>query len=142
MVDKNPLKVRKIIKMKKTDKEKMHNDIKKHGEQLNNIFHTEFGPVELCKKLFRIENKVHTWSEYYCNGNINMEQWESTQNRALKQLDKILNFKVKNIPVFINGDPRGYALKIDDEYVRENNLEVHRDWGGYGILAPDFTPDK
>ena len=42
------------------------------------------------------------------------------------------------VPVFVNRDPRGYALKIEDEYVRANGLQIHRDWGGYGILAPEI----
>lgn len=51
------------------------------------------------------------------------------------------------VPVFINRDPRGYALKIDDEWLRkmrDNPNTVHlasieRDWGGYGIIAPEIT---
>lgn len=42
------------------------------------------------------------------------------------------------VPVFINRDPRGYALKIDDGWMREHNAELHRDWGGYGIIAPEI----
>ena len=30
------------------------------------------------------------------------------------------------------------AKKIDDEYLKNNNFNIHRDWGGYGIIAPDF----
>ena len=47
-----------------------------------------------------------------------------------------------NLPkeaIKINTDPRGYALKIEDSYVKEQKLDIHRDWGGYGILAPDFS---
>jgi hypothetical protein len=47
----------------------------------------------------------------------------------------------KQVPMFINRDPRGYSLKIDDEYCREHKLNIHQDWGGYGIIAPDFTPN-
>jgi hypothetical protein len=43
--------------------------------------------------------------------------------------------------IFANGDPRGYALKIRSEYVKNNNLDIHRDWGGYGIIAPDLRED-
>ena len=43
------------------------------------------------------------------------------------------------VPIFLNGDPRGYALKIPDDYVRDNDLNIHRDWGGYGIIAPDLA---
>lgn len=41
--------------------------------------------------------------------------------------------------VFVNLDPRGYALKIDDEYMRAHNLKLHTDMGGYGILAPEIN---
>jgi hypothetical protein len=83
------------------------------------------------------------------------------------------------VPVFLNGDPRGYALKIRDEWMhkaqtlrrdgepvytgpdpetwihrnhsfsvahalehegyRLEPVQLHRDWGGYGILAPDLS---
>jgi len=43
------------------------------------------------------------------------------------------------VPVFINRDPRGYALKINDDWMRATDCRLHRDWGGYGIIAPDLT---
>ena len=43
------------------------------------------------------------------------------------------------VPVFINRDPRGHALKIDDTYMREHSLHLVTDWGGYGILAPEIN---
>jgi hypothetical protein len=39
---------------------------------------------------------------------------------------------------FINLDPRGYALKIDNTKV-SLPMGINTDWGGYGILAPDFS---
>lgn len=47
------------------------------------------------------------------------------------------------IPVFINLDPRGYALKIDDEWMRANQGKwgddnLTTDWGGYGLIAPEI----
>lgn len=45
---------------------------------------------------------------------------------------------------FINSDPRGYALKIDDASpMREQLLTIgmQRDMGGYFILSPDITGD-
>ena len=41
--------------------------------------------------------------------------------------------------IFLNTDPRGYALKIPDEIVKKNNLIIHQDWGEFGILAPDLN---
>lgn len=47
------------------------------------------------------------------------------------------------VPVFLNGDPRGYSLKIEDNWMRERqNLRLHRDWGGYGIIAPDLREQE
>ena len=51
----------------------------------------------------------------------------------------MLNFRNLKIPCFINGDCRGYALKIKDQYVRENNLKIQTDFGGYGLIAPDLS---
>lgn len=49
------------------------------------------------------------------------------------------------VPVFINRDPRGYALKIKSEYMAGAGwiaqLALMRDWGGYGIIAPEITGD-
>ena len=41
--------------------------------------------------------------------------------------------------IFLNTDPRGYALKIPDDIVKKNNLIIHQDWGEFGILAPDLN---
>lgn len=53
----------------------------------------------------------------------------------------VIDFKaIRNrrplVPIFINRDPRGYQLKIDDAYAA--GLVIHKDWGGYGIIAPDI----
>jgi hypothetical protein len=96
------------------------------------------GPVALAKQVHRIEVRAHRLAEEYCNGIIDETQDAKNEASILKALDNILNFKAQGIPVFVNGDPRGYALKIADEYVKAHNLEIHRDWGGYGILAPEF----
>lgn len=42
------------------------------------------------------------------------------------------------VPIFVNRDPRGYALKIDDAWMREHRPGLHQDWGGYGIIAPEI----
>ena len=124
--------------MIKTQKAKMMDQIHQHGENLNAIFHTNLEPIQLAKKVHSIEVKAHRLSEDYCNGLIESDDWEDVTEKILIRLDKVLNFRTQHIPVFVNGDPRGYALKIDDEYVRAHSLKIHRDMGGYGILAPEF----
>lgn len=121
---------------------KMIDRIIKHGENLNNIFNTKIDPIKLCKQLRRLEIKGSKISEDYCNGYIdNIEKWENLKDDILNKVNKILNFSCMNIPVFLNSDPRGYCLKIDDEYIRNNNIKIHTDFGGYGIIAPDLTEE-
>ena len=128
--------------MKASEKIEMYRQIENHGRKIINIFNlaADIGPVDICKKLRRIENKAANISLDHCNGVIDTDQRDRADKLIVKRLDKILNFTAQDIPVFINGDPRGYTLKIDDQYIRENNIEIMTDWGGYGILAPDFTP--
>ncbi len=125
-------------------KERMAEAIKKHGEDLNRIFKTDLDPVTLCKKLRRLELQANE---------LTTDEANTGADHSAK-LDIIL-YKVRNLlytdgpgkeyntalydSIFINGDPRGYALKIDDQYVRDANLTIYRDWGGYGILAPDLS---
>lgn len=46
---------------------------------------------------------------------------------------------------FVNGDPRGHALKIDNDDPQGRELieavRLHRDMGGYGILSPEIDGD-
>jgi len=62
---------------------------------------------------------------------------------ACEGTGRMIDFKALRavVPVRLNRDPRGYALKIDDAWMREHNVALHRDWGGYGIIAPDLTED-
>jgi len=125
-------------------KQRMNEEILNHGLKLKKIFDLqEIGPVTLCKKLHRLEGKAHRMATDYCNGLIETEDYmEKKEKSTLKSLDKILGFTIKGIPCIINSDPRGYALKIDDEYVRNHNLDIYKDWGGYGILAPEFNGSR
>jgi hypothetical protein len=121
-------------------KTRMNGRIEKHGADLNRIFNLNSEPIATAKMLHRFEFKAHQLATDYCNGErgIDSETWEPAADKILDALDKKINFRAQSIPVILNGDARGYALKIDDDYTRANNLEIHRDWGGFGILAPEF----
>ena len=116
--------------------------IRKHGQQLLAIFPhaTEREPLELCRRLRRLESEASRYALRMCNG----PEWESEEaqenakERILDKVDKILGFRAQKVPVFLNGDPRGYSLKINDEWMRQHNATLHRDWGGYGIIAPEI----
>ena len=121
-----------------TNKKEMYQQIEKHGENLKVIFNlsNDVDPVKLCKQLFRLEKKAHRLAEDDYNGlDVSAEV-----EKVIKSVCKVLNLKnINDFKIFWNNDPRGYALKIDDEFVFKNKLEIHRDWGGNGILAPDFS---
>ena len=119
-------------------KQRMYQRIEKHGNDLKTIFNLDMDAIKLSKKVHGLEVRAARISLAYCNGDIDMAAKESGIAAILKALNKVLNFTAQNIPVFFNGDPRGYTLKIDDEYVRLNGLDIYRDWGGYGILSPEF----
>lgn len=87
-------------------------------------------------ELKNIESLGHKQAENYCNGIIDSDGWEKVTERIKNRLAKILPEKIlKNVK--LNGDPRGYFLKLDDEFMRQENIELYRDWGGYGIFCPE-----
>ena len=112
----------------------MYKQIKKHGDNLKSIFDIDIDSVELCKKLFRLENIAHKFTTYDCNYGHSDDQFELFEDDILSKVSSILNCD-KDI-VFLNGDARGYALKFTTEFSKDK--DIHKDWGGYGIIAPDF----
>ena len=114
--------------------------VKKHGEQLLAIFPnaTEKDPVALCKKLRRIETVAHKLAEDCCN-HLSMEspEYDARHENLKARIAKVLGDVGPDVD--INMDPRGYALKIDDLWMQAANAKLHRDWGGYGIIAPDLN---
>ena len=115
----------------------LYHKIEKHGQDLKAVFNLDrdIDPVKLCKRLLRLETKAHKLAVDFCNGVIDQLEWDKKADQILTKVETIL--KNKKV-LFLNGDARGYALKIDDEYLKNNNFNIHRDWGGYGIIAPDF----
>lgn len=125
--------------MKLNRKARMYEQMVKHGNELNVIFKTGLDPVSLCKKVHLREMAAHRLATDYCNGLFEFDELEILEEKALSSLDKILHFRNKHIPVFLNTDSRGYTFKISDKYMRSNKLNLFQDWGGYGIIAPEFT---
>ncbi len=92
----------------------------------------------------RVENQAHKITTMECNGEITEEQAEI----ELLQIERAIYALFGGLPkgFFINGDPRGYALKLDPEAwkVSDNAQEnynalpiKYQVWGGYMILAPE-----
>lgn len=93
-------------------------------------------------KLRRLEAQAHRNAERECSDSTFDASEEAQAKFAiLESLDRLLGWRDRGIPICFNGDPRGYALKIEDDWVRRHQFETQgmvTDWGGYGILAPDF----
>lgn len=117
--------------------------VKKHGADLLTVFPltTERRPVELCRKLRRIEARGSRLAMRVCNGpEMSEADQEAEEAAILAAADALLQFSAlaSKVPVVLNLDPRGYALKIGDEWTRTHAPAMYRDWGGYGIIAPEF----
>jgi len=91
-------------------------------------------PYDVWDSLVKLEKKANRILTDQCNGDGN----EVEQDRHLRLIEK----KVLNMlpglkgHFFLNGDPRGYSLKIDSNFA--NEIGIYRDFGGYGILVPTF----
>ena len=132
--------------MKYSEKKAMYARIEKHGEHLKTIFSMKGNtdPIKLCKALRIIERKLNTINEEECNtGDMQTDKACNLMDKAKNILFPDDEIKLENLELYkavvLNGDPRGYALKIESDYVRDNDIIVHRDCGGYGIIAPDLT---
>lgn len=130
---------------------RQYEQIEAHGRNLLAIFPnaTERDPVALCKKLRRLETKASRICTDYCNGDFdageNGEKLDAALDSILAKVNAILGNKPEDIlravPVFINRDPRGYAMKIDDVWMHNKQPRLYRDFGGYGIIAPEINGD-
>jgi hypothetical protein len=87
--------------------------------------------LKIFQKLRRVENFANRMTTAECNGEATPEGWEDKVRDSVK---KIFGREVAGF--FVNGDPRGYTLKVREEQAKEAGL--HKDWGGYGILAPEY----
>jgi hypothetical protein len=127
--------------MTNLSKEIMYKKIKQHGERINELFGTSYDPIAICKTLRRLEIKAEQLALDYCNGTggINTDNWESKTEPILKKLHTLLNPDNADVRVFVNGDARGYALKFEFDPTDVRAHDFYRDWGGYGIIAPDFN---
>ena len=127
-----------------TKKIQMYARIKKHGEDIKKIFSlpASTDPIKLCKSLRRLESTAQAIQETHGEG---FYELASKQEAAL-----MIKLKASLMPdstpeeflkfgIFLNTDPRGYALKIPDDIVKENAWTIHKDWGGFGIIAPDLN---
>lgn len=108
-----------------------------HLEQLKAI-----GFVGNFDDLRKLERKATRCNLQYSNGNFDTDIFHAKLEKIENELKTFFVNETLPNGVFINTDPRGYALKlhsdqnpfIQGEYRNKINS---RDWGGNGILAPN-----
>lgn len=93
--------------------------------------------------LFKLERRGQARAARMCNDyDYTQEQQDIEQDSIYCGLSRIFAAKVPP-GYFLNSDPRGYALKIDNEVPEGLALiracELHTDMGGFGILSPEIT---
>lgn len=133
--------------------DKTRQAIIRHGQALLAAFPnaTELDPLALCKKLRRIEHSAAQIGLRLSNG----PEWaydeaDKAKDAIRTRLWKLLNWTSEQAQhFFVNCDPRGLALKMEDDWTRSHNaqlrasdtpeFQLQTDWGGYGLIAPDLT---
>lgn len=118
----------------KREREQHHSALESLARNINPKSATS--GLALWRKLHRIETTTRRAAEQYCNGEIDLDQWQSVSAIATSQVEKI--FGMLPTGFFVNGDPRGYALKLasTDDGEMATPFQLHRDWGNNQILAP------
>lgn len=87
----------------------------------------------LYERLHKLEATAHRDQTADCNGELTEAEAAKRDERTRERIKKVFGHMPPG--VFINGDPRGYALKIKE---KETPKGFYTDMGGYGILAPEF----
>ena len=135
---------------------------KSHSESLTELFpNADRSGEALVRFMRRLELKMNRLAVCYCNGytreylnsrrgnyesylqwtencRYDSTHWEADCNKALKLLTKVTGASVPLLNnIVINGDARGYALKLREGFVKSKNIQIYTDLGGSGILAPE-----
>lgn len=116
------------------------------------------GDVLMLVRIDQIEDTLHKQAEHNCNCVVNEKmanRQDSQERRYVAEIEEYLP-KLKGM-IYVNSDPRGAALKItpyidtDDHDTRHGcdpnpvyekmirEMGFARDWGGYGMLAPQYN---
>lgn len=109
----------------------MKNEMNKnqHIQQLR-----ELGFTGSYRSLKTFENRANRIATAWCNGDIDEGQYDFAMFKVEVGVKRLFNGTMPD-GFFINSNPQGYALKIRDTV----NTLSQRDWGNYGLLAPDFN---
>lgn len=98
----------------------------KHIKQLQKLGYK----YSTLKALRVLENKANYIATQACNGEIDDQEYDHREIFITSEVKRLFNGKLPK-GFFVNGDPRGYALKCEG-----NDKISFTDWGSYQILAP------
>lgn len=158
--------------METVTKNRLMKNVSRHVEALDKLasyYDIDMTGIQLWKKLKFYENKLHKLMVYSCNG-VGMINGVNYYNGTIddyakreygynvksayieddvtifdveaEKLENKLRELFPKLPFFVNGDARGYTLKLNEKTVQElqkNGINIQTDFGGYGILAPEFN---
>lgn len=104
-------------------------DVDAHRLALRRVECEEHRRAELMCSDEAYYQRITRWAERH---NLTMDEYEECwEAKNRDKIARILGYRP--LGLIINGDPRGYALKIEPEHAGD----LIKDWGGYGIVAPD-----
>ena len=107
--------------------------IQQYLDTLHRLFPRFQPTMSNWRALRRLECKVSRANENLRNMPDYEAEHDSVIVNAHATLDKL---GLDHPTIFLNTDLRGYAIKFDDKANQCSHLPLHRDWGGYVILAP------
>lgn len=119
-------------------KTQMYDRINQHGRNLISLFGlpTDTDPVKLAKQLRRIEARAQRIAENYCNIANYGDLVDGEIAKIGKSIARVIGADNAD-RVWVNLDPRGYALKIN----LTKGETLYSDLGSNGIIAPDLSSD-
>lgn len=108
----------------------------RHLQILGQIFGNDcVNPYSTFEILLKAEKEANRKATDYCNGLIDGDKFEAWKDKFLFRLKNKLMIDKLPSGFILNTDPRGYALKMAEGTFPDG---MWRDFGGYGILAPEF----
>lgn len=107
-----------------------------HIKLLGEMFGFDYpNPYEAFNILLKAEREAHRQTTKECNIAVSEDESDKWHEKFISRLTKKLGVAKMPDGFFINYDPRGYALKMKEGTFPQG---FWTDFGGYGILAPEF----
>jgi len=111
-----------------THKEQIQKQREAHHKALERL--TGKPGLQVWRKLRRLEAEASKITVALCNGEVTQEAVETALDAIKAKVEAVIGG-----PIYLNRDPRGYALKLPEG---APDYGLHRDFGGYQILAPEI----